>query len=604
MAPRREVGPFTKGLVTDVIGVEGALLEALDVVIDRAGEVRKRRAKTSRGSIWTGITSVGHALASSSVGYLIQVTEGATGRVGGCAAGGSFGIASLDARQDGSGSTPSGYSYAGGTGGPATVHGPEIVAASGTSAALKWAGSTQSRYSTGTVSTTASSTTVTGSGTTWTSAMEGMYLWINHATLRERAFRVTKVVSTTSLIVDNAPDATAATQTYALNPVGFLAAPDNLFSTSAGASVNDVRDASAMASHQGRLFVSGVIEYVDGTSYADRPERVRWSATQTETSGKFIGTDYWHASGYTDIGMGEGGNITGMVSFDGDLVIFKESAIYVLRGSVATDGTDLGASIDRIAGTQGVRRQAAIVATPYGVAFANKNGVFLYRSGKVDSLSSPISTKWNVTGPTSAKLSYLGQDDRLVATKGDYAFVFDMEQRTWTMQQGVADTVTGGNVVEMLNDGATDREIQLMGDTFIDWVADFSLSDAVTSDGHGTSYPRMRVTTHPIALGAGLTGQGRVNTVYVNGYVIGSTLTVTLVQGRSKGLGTGLWGAPVELAVGSVSAGTFDKTYRLPVDGASPQYSAACVKVDQASAATDARIYAIALDVSPTDNVA
>lgn len=80
-------------------------------------------------------------------------------------------------------------------------------------------------YSTGTVSVTQGSTTITGSGTTWTSAMEGRQIRVNN---QSPILTITDVASATSLTTDLAyPLATATGQSYQILQ-NYVTAPTDL----------------------------------------------------------------------------------------------------------------------------------------------------------------------------------------------------------------------------------------------------------------------------------------------------------------------------------------------------------------------------------------
>jgi hypothetical protein len=599
--PRIDVGPFTKGLVTDTIGVEGALLEATDVVINRIGEVRKRGGKTANSSavMASAISAVydSFAFTSSPINANPQM-------IGSVYNGGYRIIAedhgplssptSLDPIQNGSGSTPAGFQIS-------TYrffqHGAELIGRSG-NVSIKWAGSAHARYSVGTVSFTDGSATVTGVGTTWTSAHVGMYLWTTHATLGERSFRVTAVTSTTTLVIDQAADATAAGQSYALNPYGFLAAPDGFFfSLSEVADLNTVQ-AGAMCSHQDRVFAGATVEPsgISGVTYYNR---LRWSADPLKTSGKFVGCDLWDANGYVD--LPSGGTIKALRSFRGELLICTASALYVLRGSVAFDGTDLGASIELVADGVPCLSDDATCVTPYGVVIANQEGVFLWSGGySVAKISDDITTSWKTDYSTSIRASYSPFGTRLIIfldSSPTSAYVLDMERRVWTKQNLEADWSELGPVVSFVYSTGWEAAFALHNNYSLNWLTDRT---GTGYDADSTSYPSLAITTHPIPLAKGM-DQGRVDNVYLNGYVTDGAsdnplLDVSLVYGR-KGERTG---AESAVSVGSVSEGTFDKTTRLPVSGARNDYSAARIRVTQSGKAGTAYVYGLGLDVKPT----
>jgi hypothetical protein len=133
---------------------------------------------------------------------------------------------------------------------------------------------------------------------------------------------------------------------------------------------------------------------------------------------------------------------------------------------------------------------------------------------------------------------------------------------------------------------------------------DYDYKTTYKNDPKNSSAPRLKITTHPVSLGEGTCARGRVNNVYVNGYVTDAgsddpVLRPYLLYGR-KGLETG---AVAEIAMGStIAEGSEDVTTRIPVDGVNTK-SAARLRVVQSGAASDARIYGLALDIEPSNTI-
>jgi len=619
---RLNLPPITDGLVLSRLGVDGALLEANDVVLSRAGEVRKRGGKSLAASGLTAgptTTAYGHVyngalfvpnedpVYSSVSGRAVTGLETSTAKFYYANSGGtSFGT--VPSRTAITGWTGPHATYGSGIGVGAQYlisHGDEIIGTGVTACPIRWAGSVKSAYSTGTISTTAGSRTVTGSGTTWntTNIQLGMYLYISDAGsgLNQATYRVTRISSTTSIEVDRALDASVSGASYLIQAVGRVSAPTGIFNDSTPADVN-YPAATISASHASRLIVGGTYETLGSGSklYANR---IRWSALASESSGKFAGSDYWDPSAYIDVhpGIGSGG-ITAMASIGSSLVIAKLAGLFVLRGDLATDGSDAGASVSVISDEVGVESQLGMVATPAGLVIAGPSAAYIYDGASLTDITSPKLGSWwadNEMG-NGTVVSYL--DGRVVFQNID---VTSHQTLVWDMRRNIFTTQTAEKYRRILRVRGTGNVLAEYG--FLasgsveqhDWIGDFSTTNK--NDPSGTS-PRMSITTHAAPLGSDPIGQGRVDNVYVNGFVSDAatdnpTLDVTLLYGR---VGTST-AAEAAVTVGSISEGTYDKTSRLNIGAANPNYSAARVRIAQANAASDARVYGIALDVEPSN---
>jgi hypothetical protein len=585
---RSDMVGFSRGLHTDSLGVDGALLEAQDVVITREGELRKRggKANISAYAGGVGIDGLVDAASAPSVGVLAVFADATTARRVAVRPEGSSSFTQLGTNRAGTddfGPVAGAFQHSAFR--SLFVHNGEILSAGENPAAapIRWAGSKKSVYSTGTVSTTSGSTTVTGAGTLWLANLEaGMYLYINSGTLNRRTFRIVSVDTNTTLTVDKAPDATVAGASYAGSPLGAISSPDGIF----GAYHYPL--GAAGCSHMGRVFIGNTYE---GTV---KGERVRWSATATESSGKFIGVDYWSANAYTDVGVGTGGDIVALASVGADLVVFKQSAIYALRGAVATDGSDLGARVDLVSAAHGLLNWSGHCPSKIGHVFCDGRGAFVYSGDGIRSLTSGrVQRYWDANMGDWTRVSAVG--DRLIFTTQDSStahMVYDISSDTWTTQASwysygrVVQTYTSAGEIEY-EMGFRDRS-----DGVDDWAGDFSTTLAVDA---GVAFaPDMQVVTHPIPLTSPV-GNARPVRVDVNGFATDDAeLAVSLIPGRQGG---------TEHAVGTLPAGTSDKSHRLRVPpGASlnPYYQ---VKIAASGTMSDARVYGVSILSAPSGRV-
>ena len=605
MASKRiDINAFEKGLVTDTIGVDGALLQLDDGWINRKGEIRKRGGKTnmSTGQV-SAPTSTGMWIVclpnpyySTDGTFLVRQYQGDSYvSVGKYVSSTSITLSSWIT------SSNSGLSI--GYISCAAFGDDEIyVSNSGGNGFYGWSGASKAKYSTGTVSMTTGSAVVTGVGSSWSANVtKGMYLTVNDSDLNSlgTAFRIASVDSNTQITLES-----AVTFSGSVSGAGYSISSFRLLNDGALSSVYTDGGVYGIAVHQGRLFA------------ISKNGLLAWSAVHQEastTNTYKAGPNYWNSSANTPISRGVGGRATAIVSYRGSLLIFKETAVFVLRGSVATDGTDLGASVDVLTEGCGHSLNDTAISTPVvtdgGVVFADQSGVWITDGQSVRSLSDGvIGSEWRDVGFTAQSNIVTTHDlgDRVafqVYAAGGAAssaptntFVFDLTAGLWSTQS----TATNYLAVCRPYRGVSVGIAQATG-YLDDWAADRSL---VTKQDTGGSGPLLKVTTHPIPLSRSLVGQGRVDTVFVNGYVTDAasdnpTLGVKLLYGR-KGTGTG---AESAVTVGSVSEGTLDQTVRLPVDGSNRDYSAVRLQVHQSGVASDARIYGASVDVAPAENI-
>lgn len=201
---------FDQGLVTDTIGVEGALLQAQDIWIDRKGELRKRGGKGDLGALPTNMTDVFVAGFLPTVApftanrfLIVGLVSGQNHAYAGDLSGGTITWTSLGVEagwENGTGLTI-------GTPSSITAWDNELIVVVGNGNGFRWSGSKKAAYSTGTVAMTSGDATVTGTGTTWTTNVEaGMYLHVGDDDVGQSgAFRILSVTDNTHLELEFAP---------------------------------------------------------------------------------------------------------------------------------------------------------------------------------------------------------------------------------------------------------------------------------------------------------------------------------------------------------------------------------------------------------------
>lgn len=603
---RVPIGGFHRGLVTDDIGVDGALLEANDIWIDRRGEIRKRGGKGQVLSslITNGTTCLRHFfhpdLGGAFVAYDASTYQMVKLNIAATAATTIGPFSTKDHNNTvltGSSNATADYPS------QSAVFDDEIVFGNNLSKAVtRWCGCTQDYYNTGTIALADGSTTVTGSGTTWVAGHVGAYMYINTGSVNERVFRVISVDTVAQTLTLDAVPITGSSPSgvsYGLNPIGRVSSPDGVFYAVGAAGVNYV-GSSVLESHRGRLFVADMYD----SSGQDRVGRIRWSAIQGESSDKFVGIDYWHANGYLDIGDAVG-QIRIMKSFQGQLLVVGSQGVGVLSGDFATDGTDLGARFDLLRVEPFTNIWWVAGVTPLGVVWAGGRGLNIWDGASISSLTDgAVGQFWRQEEAGVSTVSISSVPNRIIVQiYGSPTLVYYIEQGVWVTQTRDSSVYGHTEVHHYPTSGAAsgyEVAAQYSGNAIDDWSADHTTANK--NDIGNTSAPRIAVTTHPVSL-ADHSWNARPQLVHVDGHIEDAasdnpTLDVKLIAGDE---GTSA-GGEADITVGSIAEGTYSTPHRLRVGGAPPAPSYR-VNIEQTNAAADARIYGISLDVSGVNRV-
>jgi hypothetical protein len=123
--------------------------------------------------------------------------------------------------------------------------------------------------------------------------------------------------------------------------------------------------------HAGKMFVANTNEYVSGvlTSF---PNRIRWSDES------LVSPTRWTALNYIDINDG-GQNITGLASFNGVLIVFKEFSVYAILG-YNTDNFQ----VIQLSNKVGTVNQNSFCSTERGVYFFSwPDGLYFYNGKEI-----------------------------------------------------------------------------------------------------------------------------------------------------------------------------------------------------------------------------
>lgn len=428
---------------------------------------------------------------------------------------------------------------------------------------LRWGGaSTYTANPSGTASLTIGSQKVTGTTTAFLTECEvGAFICVNPAasSAGRKYHRISAIVSDTVMYIDTKSEATVSSGTYTIssvvplfvNPPTAVSTP--LFgvgwttgTTTVGRNVySNTINTRAAAFHQGRLFVANFVEARQrDTSQASplavrKQYRLRWSGLYGETnadtsiistSGCYKGIENFDSTALLDLGA-EGGDITGLASWNDALVVLRQRAVQIITGGFATDGTDLGATVQTVATNAGAWCTDAWDVGEEGVYFCDGGGAYLWDGRQVRNLvRGRISQFWDVqyqasSGSAPRYVSCLRE--RVVFSPGEdnptewlsYWPGYD----AWFEFQCDDTYFRGGRVTRnyldnelIIENGSINIAKMFNFGTMMEWRS--TSNDHLGYDQNGAAdglYPAPSLTMNPIPIGDGIMG-GRVLEVQVN----------------------------------------------------------------------------------------
>ncbi len=164
-----------------------------------------------------------------------------------------------------------------------------------------------------------------------------------------------------------------------------------------------------------------------------------------------------------------GGDITAIHPMDDKLIIFKESAIYVLSGDGPTDigsGSDYG-DPQLITSDVGCSTPNSVVMVPDGLMFMSAKGIYLLnRSLSASYIGAPVET-YNDRTISSAILVAAEQQVRFT-TEEDVILVYDYLHQQWSVFTGITATdsdMWNGHCILLKTTG---KVLQENSDSFLD----------------------------------------------------------------------------------------------------------------------------------------
>lgn len=432
-----------------------------------------------------------------------------------------------------------------------------------------------SEYSTGTVAGTSGQKLVTGSSTVWTSNHVGMYLWVNDTTISEKYYRIVKVISGTSIQIDHPLATTFTGKNYRIvhtAPWSCKPGTFGAYNHTSTITANSMVMCAAITGHVGRVFGANTIEADNNTQEYNR---VRWSATQAETATgatQWQGADYWHPNAYLDVFPGIGGDaIYGLASHDGDLYIFKKQGVFRLKGFVATDGTDIGASVEVVSLDHGqyqstsqpiVSSDGVWFVSRKGLCVVNRNGVTDFtdrtgvrnafdkyiRGGDTDQESHfSITEDYIIIQTKHARADCMPDYDTQIETPN--TMVYFRKDKVWATQSTIQTTRIIQSADEHLLSFAGTLENTTNKPNVVDWYNDLKGLGMSEEDGQD---PLMDIITLPINV-TSITNNARIKSIHTRYYLNdinlnNPTISVAAIPGEREVDSTsfvGTLGAPL-----------------------------------------------------------
>lgn len=581
-------GSFHKGMMPDIIGATDSLVDIVDGWIDRVGEIRKRGGKSLYETAIVGSISKpgrGEVLWSTYKGDADWAVawagdNGVIAKTAGGAAGNPFALGAgnniVSATQ---------YDRHIVFGSDGTVTGPY----GGVS--WIWAGAMTAPAGVDTVTVTAGSKDISGvtPGVTpgvfvrFTSGIGGFPLPED-----DKIFYTVVAVNGSVATLDREPHVApgagpAIYSTYGRIYIATTGAPDQIVGN----------NAIHVCTHNDRLFLGNIVDDPTGGS------KIRWSGTFNDQSpvNNRTGFHLWPSGAIIDVFPGVGGEITGLHSFGGSLVILKNRAAFILRGDVATGSYDLGASLDKITERSGAEIPGASTVSPIGVAWADRAGLFIWNGSNISVVSGGrIDSLWRDRFGDNPPTVLSATSDRIIMQNDVGAtIIYDFDKDLFIEQNAGSFTnileAPGGLElsVETLAVGSPVADTRIIG-----WHDDFSSS--LENDTNHTDKPRLKFITQPLSPTMPFYTD-RPNKLLVSGYIDDTGgdepyMEASIIHGRNELEESG---DAVQVLEYRFRKRGYDNTERIPIPGTNDR-PAQRFKLEQINSAQDIRIYGIGVE--------
>lgn len=231
----------------------------------------------------------------------------------------------------------------------------------------KYRGSTNANYSTGTITATINSATVTGSGTTWntaTNAAVGEYIQLPDT----KWYKITAIASNTSLTIETAYlGSTLAGQTYVISPWG------EVNGRLAGTGTQTAPTPDFIANYSNRIWT------LTGNT-------LNFSVLDTSvTEEHFNDFDTTNNSGIINVPPGNGDTGTGLYALGNALFVFQRKAIWAVYGN-----SPANFELRNITNEIGMIDKRTLVEWGDVVVFLSDEGVYLFDGSNLKNISDGV----------------------------------------------------------------------------------------------------------------------------------------------------------------------------------------------------------------------
>lgn len=305
-----------------------------------------------------------------------------------------------------------------------TISNGTLLLVDGTNKIQKYRGSTNSNYTTGTISVTNASATITGSGTSWstsTNAEIGEYIKLPDG----KWYKIASIISNTSLTVEASyQGATQSGQSYTISPWGEVQGDIN--SSTAPASLV-TPTGGFIENHQNRIW------NLDGNT-------LRFSALDTSVDGEhFNDWDTSNNAGAIIVPSSKDDTGSGIYSFGGVLYIFQRRAIWGLYGNAPANF-----ELKNVTNEIGMVNRKSLVEYNDLLVFLSDLGVYIFDGSNLSNLTDGVInnsiSSWANKSSASACLwdnKYLLSYTPSGGSTNSEAVFFDLTRQVWGKLEGV-----------------------------------------------------------------------------------------------------------------------------------------------------------------------
>lgn len=288
----------------------------------------------------------------------------------------------------------------------------------------KYRGSTNSNYTTGTISVTNGSAAITGSGTSWatsTNAETGEYIKLPDG----KWYRIESIASNTSLTIEvNYQGSTLSGQTYTISPWGEVQGDLNR-STSPSLLVTPTPQ--FIENHINRVWT------LDGNT-------LRFSSLDTSISGEnFNDWDTANNAGSIIIPSGDGDTGTGLYSLGNTLYVFQRRAIWGIYGN-----SPANFELRNITNETGMLDKRTLVEWNNLMVFLSDQGIILFDGSNVRNVSyGVVNSLINSWASKTTPVASLWDNSYIIAytpsggTFNSEALVFDLQLNVFSKITGI-----------------------------------------------------------------------------------------------------------------------------------------------------------------------